>query len=417
MRAEIVSVGTELLLGNIVDTNAAYLARRLSVFGVDVFHHSTVGDNLERCAETIRQALARADAVLVTGGIGPTPDDATRGAVARALGVELERRADLVARIDERYRGFGRTPTEAAYKQAEIPAGAEAIPNPTGTAPGILASRDGKTLYAMPGVPSEMLRMTEESVLPDLRRRYGLDTGLFPRVLRTRGIGESDLATQLDDLLVHGRNPTVATYVKTGEVEVRVTARAADVHAAEALIAPVEAVIRERVGQYVFGVDDEGYEQILGRLLRERGLTIATAESCTGGQIGDRITSVAGSSAYYRGGVVAYSNELKRALLGVPDELLTEHGAVSEACARAMAEGAAERLGADLALAATGIAGPDGGTPGKPVGLVYIAVCDHRAGETAAMEARFRGDRAMVKERTALAALELACRRLAGSIR
>lgn len=417
MRAEIVSVGTELLLGNIVDTNAAYIARHLAQYGVDAFHRSTVGDNLARGATTIRQAWERSDAVIVTGGIGPTPDDATRASIAMALGVELERRPELMRGIEERYARRNRIPTEAAYKQADLPVGAEVIVNPTGTAPGILFPRDGKTLYAMPGVPSEMVRMLHDSVLPDLRQRYQLTDGLFPRVLRCRGIGESDIATLLDDFLTDSRNPTVATYVKTGEVEVRVTAVAADAAAATALIAPVEAEIRARMGDYIYGVDDEGLNAIVGRMLIERGATLVTVESCTGGQLGDQITAVPGSSQYYRGGVIAYSNELKKNLLGVPDDLLQEHGAVSAACAKALAEGAAARLEADYAIATTGIAGPDGGTPEKPVGLVYIAVCDRRAGVTEVSEQQLRGDRAMVKERTVLAALEAACRQIAGSMR
>ncbi len=415
MRAEIVSVGTELLLGNIVDTNAAHIARDLARYGVDVFHHSTVGDNVDRGAATIAHALARADAVIITGGIGPTPDDATRASIAQALGVPLERRAELMAAIRERYAGFGRTPTEAAFKQADMPVGAEVIPNPTGTAPGILAVQEGRAVYAMPGVPSEMVRMFAESVLPDLRARFALDTGLFPRVLRVRGMGESDIATRLEDLLEGNVNPTVATYVKTGEVEVRLTARATDAAAAAALIAPVEQAVRERLGGVIYGVDDEGLEDRLGRLLETAGATLATAESCTGGRIGDRITARPGSSRYYVGGVVAYSNPLKESLLGVPAGVLAADGAVSAACAGAMARGAAQRLGADVGLATTGIAGPDGGTDEKPVGLVHIAVYDRRTETVEAVERRFGGDRQMIKERTVLEALELACRHIAGS--
>lgn len=416
MRAEIISVGTELLLGNIVDTNAAYIARELAAHGINVYHQSTVGDNLERAADTIRYALDRADAVIVTGGIGPTPDDATRAAVARALGVPLERRPELVKQLDERYAARGRTPTEAAYRQAELPVGAQVIENPTGTAPGILAVEGEKAVYVLPGVPSEMVRMFADSVLPDLRRRYGLATGLYARVLHTRGIGESDLATRLEDLLTTAANPTVATYVKTGEVEVRLTARAGSAGEAAELFAPLEAVIRERIGEWVYGVDGESLEVVVGRLLRERRLTLATAESCTGGLLGDRVTSVPGSSAYYRGGIVAYDNSVKTGLLGVPEGLLAEHGAVSAACAAAMATGVGERLGADVAVATTGIAGPDGGSLEKPVGLVYIAVW--RRGEGAeATEHRLSGDRATIKERTALLALERVVQRLAGSKR
>jgi len=415
MQAEIVSIGTELLLGNIIDTNAAHIARHLAAYGVDLFHKSTVGDNKTRCAETIARALSRSDAVIISGGIGPTPDDATRAAIAEALGVPLERRAELVEVIRERYARRNREPTEAGLRQADMPVGAQAIPNPVGTAPGILAVKDGKALYAMPGVPSEMVRMLADQVLPDLRQRFGLETGLFCRLLRTRGIGESDIATQLHDLLIECQNPTVATYVKTGEVEVRITARATDRPTADSMIAPLETIVRERIGSHIFGVDSEGLEEQLGQRLNSLGLKLATAESCTGGLVGERITSVSGSSSYYLGGVVAYDNAVKMGLLDVPAGLLAQYGAVSEYCAEAMARGVAERLGADLAVATTGIAGPDGGTAEKPVGLVYIAVYDRTADVATVVEKRFSGDRAMVKERTALEALEQVLQRLAGS--
>lgn len=415
MRAEIVSVGTELLLGNIVDTNAAYIARQLAIYGIDAFWRSTVGDNLDRCAATLATALERSDAVIVTGGIGPTPDDATRGALARALGVPLERRPELVAEIEAFYAARGREPNAAAWRQADLPAGAEVIPNPTGTAPGILAVQGQRVVYVLPGVPSEMVRMLHESVLPDLRRRFGLADGLFCRVLRCRGIGESDLATRLDDLLREAVNPTVATYVKTAEVEVRLTVRAADATAAEALLAPLEAIVRERAGEWIYAVDDEGLEVQLGRLLRAAGATLATAESCTGGMLGETLTRVSGSSDYYVGGVVAYANAVKQRLLGVPADLLECAGAVSAAVAGAMARGVCAALGADLGLAVTGIAGPGGGTAEKPVGLVFVAVYDQRVDTVEVAERRLRGDRAAIRERTVLEALELACRRLAGS--
>ena len=415
MQAEIISIGTELLLGNIVDTNAAHIARALAAYGVDLFHKSTVGDNLDRCAETISRALARADAVIISGGIGPTPDDATRAAIAQALGVPLERRPELVEVIRARYARRHREPTEAGLRQADMPVGAQAIPNPNGTAPGILAAKNGTALYAMPGVPSEMVAMLADSVLPDLRQRFGLVDGLFCRLLRTRGIGESDIATQLHDLLTDCVNPTVATYVKTGEVEVRITARAPDMPMAETMIEPLETLVRERIGSHIFGVDAAGLEQQLGQRLRHLGLKLATAESCTGGLVGERITSVAGSSEYYLGGVVAYDNQVKMDLLNVPPGLLAQYGAVSEECAREMARGAAERLGADWAVATTGIAGPDGGTAEKPVGLVFIAVYDRTSDVATVVEKRFSGDRAMVKERTALEALEQVLQRLAGS--
>ncbi|MCC7495410.1 MAG: competence/damage-inducible protein A [Fimbriimonadaceae bacterium] len=414
MRAEIVSIGTELLLGNIVDTNAARIARDLATYGVDAFHQSTVGDNLERCAETIRTALGRAEAVIITGGIGPTPDDCTRAALALALGVPLERREDLCEVIRERYRNYGRQPTEAAFRQADMPLGAAVIVNPTGTAPGILVTPPGQAVYVMPGVPYEMVRMLEESVLPDLRQRFGLDHGIFPRVLRCRGIGESDIATQLDDLLTGCQNPTVATYVKTGEVEVRITARATDAAAAAALSAPLEEIVRKRIGSYIFGVDKEALEVQLAAALLPLGRTLAVAESCTGGRLAARLTAQAGSSAWFRGGVVAYANAVKERVLGVPGALLAQFGAVSAECAAALASGVCEACDADYGVAITGIAGPGGGSAEKPVGLVYVAVYDRTVAAVAGVERRFSGDRGAVQERSVLEALELALRQVAG---
>jgi nicotinamide-nucleotide amidase len=421
MRAEIVCVGTELLLGNIVNTNAAAIARDLAVWGVDVYHHSTVGDNIARCAETLRTALGRAEAVVVTGGIGPTPDDCTRDALALVLGVELIRPPELLAGLEARYATWNRKPSGSSFKQIELPAGTQAIPNPTGSAVGILAApREGpyagRAVYVMPGVPSEMTRMLAESVLPDLRTRFGIDSALFARVLRTRNVGESVLADELHDLLTECTNPTVATYVKTGEVEVRLTCRARSRAEAEALFAPLEADIRARLGAAVFGADDQGLEERLGELLRARGATLATAESCTGGLVGERVTSVPGSSSYYLGGVVAYDNRVKENLLEVSAEVLAHSGAVSGECAAAMARGVGRRLGASLALATTGIAGPDGGTADKPVGLVYIALWEADGDQVIVDERRFTGERAQIKERTALAALELACRHWTGSV-
>lgn len=416
MTAEIVSVGTELLLGNIVNTNAAHIARALAVFGVDVYYHTTAGDNLARATATIRTALERSDAVIVTGGIGPTPDDCTRDAIAGALGVGVEQRAELVAQIDERYARRGRTPNAAAYKQALIPVGAEAMVNPVGTAPGILATRDGKAIYAMPGVPFEMERMLDETVLPDLRARFGLTTGLFARVLRTRGIGESDLAQHLADLLESATNPTVATYVKTGEVEIRLTARATDAAAAQRLFEAPEWEIRARVGSFIHATDDERDEERLGERLTSAGWRLVTAESCTGGWLGEQITRVPGSSGWYLGGVVAYSNALKERLLGVDPAILAGPGAVSAECAAAMARGAVERLGGECGVSITGIAGPDGGSGEKPVGLVYLGWYDVE-GHGEVTEHRFPGGRAGVRERAVLAALETACRQLTRSKR
>lgn len=404
MRAEIVSIGTELLLGEIVDTNAAFLARALADLGLDLHHKTTVGDNLERIVVELRRAWERSEVIVTTGGLGPTQDDLTREAVAALLGEELAPDLAEIAKMREFFGRLGRTMTANNERQAMFPPSARPLPNPLGTAPGLMAAKDGRLLFALPGVPVEMEQMFQQQVLPVLAGLPGIKP-LYSRTLRLVGIGESAMAQAVGDLIEAGRSPTVAPYAKRGETRLRLTVRAADAAEAEALFAPVEAEIRRRLGKHVFGVDDDTLEGVIGRLLKERGLTLATAESCTGGLIGHRLTNVPGSSAYYLGGVVAYDNRVKSGQLGVPEETLAAHGAVSEETARAMAEGVRSRLGADLGLSATGIAGPDGGTAAKPVGLVYLGLAC--AGNTKVRRLRFAWDRIGNKEMAAQSALAL----------
>jgi len=412
MRVELFSVGTELLLGEIVDTNAAYLAEKLSHLGVDVYHKTTVGDNAERLAAAVRVALERAEVVLATGGLGPTEDDLTAAVFAKVMGTDLA--PDEVAA--ERIRAFaqsrGITLLDRLLKQARLPRGAEAVPNPVGTAPGFILSRRGKTVIALPGVPAEMKAMAEQTVLPYLaaRARGEGSAALVTRTLRLVGIGESQAEAEIADLIHAQTNPTIAPYAKTMEVHLRLAARAADEEAARALIAPVEAEIRRRLQPHIYGADDEALEERLGQRLRAAGKTLAVAESCTGGLIGHRLTNVPGSSHYFLASMVTYSNQSKVALLGVPEATLAAHGAVSPETAEAMAEGARRRSGADIGLSATGIAGPEGGTEAKPVGLVYLALADEEG--AVVEEQRLRGDRLMIKERTAQLALYLLFRRL-----
>lgn len=413
MNAEIVSIGTELLLGQIVNTNAAYLAAELAALGVPVYHQTTVGDNLERAVEVLRQALSRADVVLITGGLGPTPDDITREVVARALGEELVFDEESAEQIRAFFAARGREATETNLRQAYLPASAQPIPNPLGTAPGVLAEKGGKIVVALPGVPPEMKQMWAETVKPYLRQTGRIETFLRSRTLRVVGLGESFVADRLGELL-DSTNPTLATYAQRGEVTLRLTARAVSEEEAQTLLDELEQRIRERIGPYICGRDEEGLEYEVGRLLRATGWTIAVAESCTGGLIGHRLTAVPGSSDYFVGGIVAYSNEVKRRWLGVPEETLRRVGAVSEETARAMAQGVRERLQTDLGLACTGIAGPGGGTPEKPVGLVYVALAapDEGRGE----RHRWRGSREDIKYRASQAALDLLRRYLAGRI-
>jgi nicotinamide-nucleotide amidase len=405
MQVELASVGTELLLGQIVDTNAAYLAGKLSELGITVYHKTTVGDNAERLAAALRISLGRSDVVLATGGLGPTDDDITAAAVAEVMGVGLVEDEATTERIRSFARFRGVKLLDSLLKQALVPKGAEVIPNPVGTAPGFIISRESKTVITLPGVPTEMRAMAEESVFPYLAQRLGEgDAGvILSRVLRIAGMGESQAEAEISDLIGQQTNPTIAPLAKTHEVFLRLTARAPGRTAAERLIAPVEAEIRQRLGNHVYGADEESLELVVGRMLEAAALTLAVAESCTGGLIGHRITSVPGSSRYFLCSVTAYSNESKVRLLGLSEEILRQHGAVSAPAAAAMAEGVRKAVHADIGMSVTGIAGPDGGKAAKPVGLVYLGLAD--ADETVTEEIRLRGDRAMIKERAAQMAL------------
>jgi len=404
VRAELVMIGTEMLLGEIIDTNAARIAQRLAEVGIHVYFKTTVGDNWTRVALALSQALSRADIVITSGGLGPTQDDLTREVVAAVLGVPLVEDPAALAHVEGWFRRAGREMTPSNRKQALIPEGAEVIPNPRGTAPGILARRGNQAVICLPGVPYELTTMMDETVIPYLKRRFVPNGSLHSRVLKFYGIGESSLAERLSDLLKM-ENPTVATYAGRAEVRVRITARAADGVAASELLAPVEEEVRRRAGEYLYGVDQDTLEIVAGRSLKAAGWTVGLAESCTGGLIATRLTHVPGSSEYFLGSVVAYSNDAKAALLGVPVDVLARHGAVSAPVAEAMAVGAMQRLGATMGVSVTGIAGPAGGTPEKPVGLVYIGLARGEWKEVHRLQ--LFGDRDRIRWHTAQAALDL----------
>jgi nicotinamide-nucleotide amidase len=373
MRAEIISVGTELLLGQIVDTNAAYLAQELASLGIDVYFKQTVGDNLARVQDAVHLALRRADAVLISGGLGPTEDDLTVEAVAGAVGDELVPSPEVADHVRRFFESRGRVPPASVYKQALVPRGARIIPNRRGTAPGIHLEPEGRMIFIMPGVPYEMRGMMTEYVIPYLRSR-GEGATIHSVVLRVTGEGESAVEARIKDL-IRGTAPTIAPYAKLGEVHLRITAKG-PAEEARAQVARGEALVRERLGELVYGTGEQSLEEVVGGLLASRGLTVASAESCTGGLLAQRITSVPGSSAYFLEGTVTYGNEAKVARLDVPPALIRSHGAVSAEVAEAMARGIRTRSRARIGIAITGIAGPSGGTPEKPVGLVFIALAD-----------------------------------------
>ncbi|MEB3353985.1 MAG: competence/damage-inducible protein A [Cyanobacteriota bacterium] len=383
MGAEILCVGTELLLGNITNGNARWIAEQLAALGIPHHRQQVVGDNRERLIDAVREAAGRCRVLITTGGLGPTPDDLTTEAIAAAFETPLAERPEVWADIEAKLAARGRPVTPSLRRQALLPVGAALLPNATGSAPGMIWSPDpaglpflvqtGLTVITFPGVPSEMRAMWSATAAPWLKRS-GLAEGVFAsRMLRFWGVAESSLAEQVADLL-ESPNPTVAPYAGSGEVKLRLTARAASPGEAEALLLPVEAEIRARAGAACFGADDDSLASVVLAQLRQRGQTLAVAESCTGGGLGAALAAVPGASEVFVGGVIAYANSVKQELLRVPAELLAAHGAVSDPVAKAMADGARRVTGADWALAVTGIAGPGGGSAEKPVGLVHIAV-------------------------------------------
>ncbi|HHT68054.1 MAG TPA: competence/damage-inducible protein A [Firmicutes bacterium] len=406
MRAELIMVGTELLLGEIVDTNATFLARNLADLGIDVFFKSTVGDNRERVGGVLTEALKRSDVVIMSGGLGPTDDDLTREVVSEVMDAPLvedqEVLRDLEEWFAERY-GNADMPRHNR-KQALFPSGSRVISNPVGTAPGFWVEREGKVVVALPGVSQELKAMFSESVLPALMQK-GTGEMLVTRNLHFAGIGESNLEEILEDLLREQSNPTLALYASGGTVRVRMAVKAETREAGLALMAPVETEIRRRTKEYLYGVDGQSLEQVVAEILLQKKLTLALAESCTGGLIGHRLTNVSGSSGFLDRGYVVYSNQAKMDELGVKQSTLEEFGAVSEQTAREMAEGARRAAKTDLGLAVTGIAGPTGGTDSKPVGLVYISLASN--GDTIVQRHLWKGTREQIKNRAALMALRL----------
>ncbi|MGH9275830.1 MAG: competence/damage-inducible protein A, partial [Acidimicrobiales bacterium] len=408
MRCEVVAVGTELLLGQIVDTNSAWMGEQLALRGIEHLRQTKVGDNHARIVAVLREALARADAVIVCGGLGPTQDDITREAIAEVMGVGLERHDELADFIRDLFARRGRAMPENNLRQADVPEGATPIEQRTGTAPGLICPAGDKVVYAVPGVPYEMREMLERAVLPDLERRAGVRQIFVSRTLRTWGESESGiaelLAPRIDALDITG-NPTLAFLASGIEgIKVRLTARADTAPTANALLDAEEAEVRAVLGDLVFSGADEPMEAVVGRMLQGRGLTLAVAESLTGGLVASRIVGVPGSSEWFRGGVVAYASEAKVDLLGVP-----EGPVVTEAAAKAMADGVRRLLGADVGLSTTGVAGPTE-QEGHPPGTVWLGLA--LDGDVDAIHIRLPGDRDRVRQMTVISLLDRLRRRL-----
>lgn len=407
MSAEIVGVGTELLLGQIANTNAQHISRELAAIGVGVYFHSVVGDNLERMRETIERALTRADYVIITGGLGPTPDDITREGVAAATGRELQRNEELEKVVSDIFASMRREMPEENLKQADLPEGAAPIA-PEGTAPGFTLEHEGAVVYALPGVPWEMKAMLEKTVLPDIRTRAGAGTIVSTQILVV-GLGESHTHKLIADLVDEQTNPTIAFLAGGGQVRVRITAAAPTEDAARVLIAPVEASIRDRLGDAAVEGDHGSVVQALTDMLRDRDLKLGAAESLTGGLLGAEFTKTEGASDVFLGSLVCYNSDIKNKVALVPREILDGPGPVSKEAAGALAEGAAQVLGADLALSTTGVAGPEP-HDGEPVGTVFVGATLN--GRTEVRKIRGYGDRDNIRALSVTAAADLGRRLL-----
>ena len=403
MKTAILSVGTEILFGQIVNTNTVYLSQQMNMLGFDVMYHYTVGDNPKRVEEMIDLAFQDCDLILTTGGLGPTQDDLTKEVACKALDDTLVMMDDVLEEITKYFKTLGREMTENNKKQAIMPSRATVFHNDAGTAPGFALEKDGKYIICMPGPPREMKRMFQKSVVPFLQSM--IDGALYYRQIRFFGIGESMLETQLLDLIDNQTDPTLATYAKEGECSLRIASKRATEEEAEHAVDEMLEMVKERVGHYIYSCDDEELAQVVADRLMEQGLTLSSAESCTGGMIAARIINVPGVSECYKAGLVTYSNKAKRKFLGVRKSTLDKYGAVSSKTASEMAKGAALLMKSDVAVAVTGIAGPDGGTEEKPVGLVYLG-CSIK-GEVTVKEYHFSGTRSQIREATTSAALIL----------
>ncbi len=409
MVAELVSVGTEILLGNIVNTNAAYLSEMCARLGLSVYYQTVVGDNKERMTETFQTALSRSDVVIITGGLGPTKDDLTKETAAKVLGMKLVEDAHTRQRIEKYLDDYvkshpGNTVTENNWKQALVPEGAKVLDNDNGTAPGLILEKDGKTVVLLPGPPGELKPLFEEQVYPYMKKEQ--PEVIYSQMVKICGIGESIVETKIADLIEKQDNPTIAPYAKTGEVHLRITARAKDKAEAKKLIKPVTRELKVRFGKNIYTTDEKKtLEEAVVELLAAKDMTVTTAESCTGGAIAARIVNVPGASDVFKQGFVTYSNKAKRKYLMVKKSTLKSEGAVSEKTAREMAKGGCFMTKSDACIAVTGIAGPGGGTDSKPVGLVYISCCV--GGHVEVRECQFNGSRSQVREQSVVSALTL----------
>jgi len=409
--AEIVTVGTELLLGHIIDTNSAFISNKLAELGINVYFKTAVGDNDERLMEALKLAAKRADIIIVTGGLGPTVDDITKNSVVKLLNRNLILNERVLEKIKSFFEKRKIRMPQNNVSQALVPSGATIIENNNGTAPGlILKSEDEKIFILMPGVPREMVAMVDETVIPYLKDTFSLEGIIKSRTIKTFGLGESTIDEKIEDLFRYSTNPTIALLASHTEVKVRLTSSAKDLATAEESISKVENEIKKRLGDNVFGVDNETMEGNVAVLMTMKRLTLSVAESCTGGLIASKITNIPGSSVFFKLGAVTYSNEAKTDILRVPEQAINMFGSVSKQVAEEMALGVKKAGKSELGLALTGVAGPGGGTDEKPIGLVYIALSTET--EVTVKEHRFTGDRIKIQEQAAQTALDMLRRHL-----
>ena len=405
MVVELMCVGTELLLGNIVNTNAAYLSEKCALLGLSMYHQSVVGDNAERLKESLETALNRSDVVILSGGLGPTQDDLTKETAAEVMDIPLKEDPHSRERIEEYFKNSQyKVITDNNWKQALVPEGAIVLDNENGTAPGIIMEKNGKSVILLPGPPGELIPMFEGKVYDYLNKLQ--PEIIYSTMVRICGLGESFVENEIRDLIDNQTNPTIATYAKIGQVDLRVTAKAASEKEAAKLAKPMLKELVKRFGDHIYTMDEhKSLEEVIVHFLKERSLTLTTAESCTGGMIAARITDVPGASEVFKQGLVTYSNRAKRKLLDVKKTTLKEYGAVSEKTAKEMAKNGAFITGSDACVSVTGTAGPTGGTEEKPVGLVYIGCCYNN--KTVVKEFHFKGERQKIREQATANALIL----------
>ena len=403
MKCEILSVGTEILLGDILNTNSRYLSNELANLGIDVYYHQVVGDNRERILSALNEAFSRSDIIITTGGLGPTKDDMTKELVAEFLGMDMYLHEESLKKIEDYFKKMGRIPVKSNEKQAYFPKEAIILENNNGTAPGAIFEKDGKAIIVLPGPPKEMEPMFNESVRKYLESLTGYT--IVSEVLRVFGIGESEAENKLQDLIDNGKNPTIAPYAKEGEVTFRITAKGKDEEEARKLIKPLKEEVYNRLGNLIYNTGDVSIQETVGEMLVNKNMTIGVSESCTGGLVSAKLIEYPGISSVFLEGAVTYSNEAKMRTLNVKKDTLEKFGAVSEETAREMAEGIAKRCGSRIGVSTTGIAGPGGGTEEKPVGLVYIGV--YIDGETKVERHVFSGNRTAVRNKASMTALNM----------